>query len=192
MLGEMGKKENKDITLTALENLRMRLLDLTARNRLINFRHTKGASLRIIDELPDQLTETLLAEKEMRFLPVSEPTKQQLIEIGYIEIDKETGQEKRLKKDPTAEEWARWLGLEASYEVPTMSSNLSQDKYSDKAIQTSLFPYELETRLRGLRQKANSAIEESGANILYLAFGFLEWFNNNESDKSRLAHRVYQ
>ena len=31
------------------------MLDLTARNRLINFRHTKGASLRIIDELPDQL-----------------------------------------------------------------------------------------------------------------------------------------
>ena len=43
----------------ALDNLRMRLLDLTARNRLINFRHTKGGSLRVIDELPDQLLETL-------------------------------------------------------------------------------------------------------------------------------------
>ena len=62
-------------TLRALENLRLRLLDLTARNRLINFRHTKKGSLRIIDELPKQLVETLLTENEMRFRPVPEPTR---------------------------------------------------------------------------------------------------------------------
>lgn len=50
--------------LNALERLRMRLLDLTARNRLIHFRHTKRGSLRIIDELPNQLVEKLLSETE--------------------------------------------------------------------------------------------------------------------------------
>jgi len=45
--------------ITSLENLRKRLLDLTARNRLINFRHTKGASLRVIDRQPNQLVEFL-------------------------------------------------------------------------------------------------------------------------------------
>lgn len=93
----------QDAARQALENLRMRLLDLTARNRLINFRHTKGASLRIIDELPDQLVETLLAETEMRFQAVPEPTRDQLIKAGYVEINQEAGREVLLKTDPGAE-----------------------------------------------------------------------------------------
>ena len=68
-----------------LESLRLRLLDLSARNRLINYKHPKRSSLRIIDELPDQLVETLLSEKEMRFLPVPEPTSRKLVKAGYIE-----------------------------------------------------------------------------------------------------------
>ena len=59
-MGNMESQQNEETALAALENLRNRLLDLTTRNRLINFRHTRGASLRVIDELPDQLTETLL------------------------------------------------------------------------------------------------------------------------------------
>ena len=96
---------NNSSPLKALENLRMRLLDLTARNRLINFRHTKGGSLRIVDELPNQLVETLLADKEMRFLSIPEPTEKELIEAGYLGYDEEN-QLIRLRKDPTAEEWA--------------------------------------------------------------------------------------
>ena len=45
---------------TALEQLRKKLLDLMARNKLLNFRHTKRSCLRITDELPDQLLEVLL------------------------------------------------------------------------------------------------------------------------------------
>ena len=37
-----------------------------------------------------------------------------------------------------------------------------------------------------LRQKANSAIEEMGTNILYLALGFLEWYDDS-TDKPCLA-----
>jgi hypothetical protein len=50
-----------------------------------------------------------------------------------------------------------------------------------------LFPEELETRLRGLRNKAETAIEETGANICYIAFGFLEWFESQSSQTVRLA-----
>lgn len=183
----MGDAHKNSTARTALENIRKRLLDLTARNRLINFRHTKGSSLRVIDELPNQLAEMMMAEKEMRFLPVPEPTSDQLIQASYIAIDEKTGQEIRLKKDPSAEEWARWLGLETSYEVPISSSEESEERHADKAIQTLLFPYELETRLRSLRQKANSAIEETGTNILYLAIGFLEWFESTNIENRRIA-----
>lgn len=100
-------QETTSSVLSSLENLRTRLLDLSARNRLLNYRHGRMGNLRIIDELPDQLYELLLSEEELRFLPVPEPTREQLLEAGYIQINKETGQEVRIKKDPTAEEWAR-------------------------------------------------------------------------------------
>jgi hypothetical protein len=175
------KNTDQSPALRSLENLRMRLLDLTARNRLINFRHTKRGSLRIIDELPDQLVEMLLAEKEMRFLPIPEPTRDELIEAGYIEIDDETQQEVRLLKDPTAEEWAKYLGLSTAYEVPEPAIGELHDKHADSSIQTLLYPYEMEARLKNLFQTAESAIQEMGANILYLAFGFLEWFDSKIS-----------
>ena len=76
MLGEIA---GDSLALKTLENLRLRLLDLTSRNRLINFRHTKNRSLHIIDELPDQLFETLLSDTEMHFIPVSEPSREELI-----------------------------------------------------------------------------------------------------------------
>ncbi len=171
----------------ALENLRMRLLDLTARNRLISFRHTKSASLRIIDELPNQLVETLLADTEMRFEAISEPTEEELIAAGYLEFDEETQQLVRLRNDPSAEEWAKHLGFATSYEVPEASDEGDSGKHSDTTIQTLLYPYEMEARLKSLLQSAESAIQEMGANILYLSFGFLEWYESSSSDKPRIA-----
>ncbi|MEW8051420.1 MAG: DUF4011 domain-containing anti-phage protein Hhe [Candidatus Thiodiazotropha sp.] len=173
--------------LRALENLRMRLLDLTARNRLINFRHTKAGSLRVIDELPNQLVETLLAETEMRFAAIPEPTEEELIAAGYLEFDEESQQVVRLRNDPSAEEWAKQLGFATSYEVPESSADDGSDKHTDNAIQTLLYPYEMEARLKNLLQAAESAIQEMGANILYLAFGFLEWYESTNSDSSRIA-----
>ena len=173
--------------LNALQNLRKRLLDLTARNRLINFRHTKGESLRVIDELPNQLVETLLADKEMRFKAVLEPTEDELIEAGYLQFDEEEQQLVKLKPYPTAKEWAGHLGLETAYEVPVHSSEDDADKHKDTAIQTLLYPYEMEARLKNLLSKAESAIQEMGANILYLGLGFLEWYESTSSDKARIA-----
>jgi hypothetical protein len=45
----------------------------------------------------------------------------------------------------------------------------------------------MEARLKALLQAAESAIQEMGANILYLAFGFLEWYESSSSDSARIA-----
>ena len=44
-----------------LDEIRQRLLDLTRRNSLLNYRHPKGRSIRVIDEMPDQLFASILA-----------------------------------------------------------------------------------------------------------------------------------
>src|SRR5215475_10893309 len=98
-------QQASSIALSALENLRTRLLDLSSRNRLLSYRHGRTGNLRIVDELPDQLYESLLSEQELRFLPVPEPTREQLLEAGYIRVDPKTGQEVQSKKPPSAEEW---------------------------------------------------------------------------------------
>ena len=48
-------------------------------------------------------------------------------------------------------------------------------------FQTLHYPDELDARLRKIRAAGRTAIEESGANMLYLAFGFLEWRDQQTS-----------
>lgn len=152
-------KENNEPTENtaqeALRKMRDKLLDLTARNPLLNLRHSK-TSLRVVDELPNQLAETLQKGKEMRFQPALEATGEK----------------------PT---------LEADYEAPELSPEEWHRRHTDNEIQTLFSPTELERRLSTLRQKANLAIEEMGTNILYLALGFLEWYESDDSKVHRLA-----
>jgi len=183
----MNESQNA-FAIDSLDNLRRRLLDLTARNRLLSFTHGRQGNDRIIDELPDKLHRMLLSEDELRFQAIPDPTREQLIQFGYIEIDPETGLDTRAKKDPTATEWARLLGFETSYALPLpIIDEGIRAKHQDKVIQTLMFPSEMETRLRGLRNRAETAIEETGANVCFIAFGFLEWFESPDSDKARHA-----
>ena len=138
--------------------------------------------LRVIDELPDQLYQMLEKDKELSFLAVPEPRRQQLINAGYITIDEE-GQETHVSH-PTVQQWAKYLGLSTNFEVP---EDYDGSKHDDTAIQTLHFPSEMEGKLRSIRTKANSLIEESGANALYLAFGFLEWYESEDSKQTRSA-----
>ena len=158
MLENREKNESNDNTAQeALQKMRDKLLDLTARNPLLNFDHTK-TSLRVVDELPNQLDDTLVLKgKKMRFLPALEDHR---------------------REDPT---------FEAGYEAPELSPEEWHRRHTDNEIQTLFYPDDLERRLSALRQKANLAIEEMGTNILYLALGFLEWYASDDSKISCLA-----
>lgn len=185
---DQQSQQTHKFTLQALESMRKKLLDLTSRNRLLNFPITqKTSSLRVIDELPDQIYEHLLSDKLLKFCPVPNPTQKQLIEHGYLYRNAETEELEELKPMPNAKEWATQLNLDTSYELPIPSSGETEEKHNDDLIQVLLFPAEMESRLRSIANKSRTAIEETGASILYLTIGFLEWFESNDSSKSRLA-----
>jgi Protein of unknown function (DUF4011) len=59
-------------TKVGLERIRARLLDLTNRNRLLNFRHTlrSRSSLAIVGVLPDALFDNLIEGDSVTFKPV--------------------------------------------------------------------------------------------------------------------------
>jgi very-short-patch-repair endonuclease len=176
---------NDNFAFDSLQSIRNRLLDLTGRNRLLNFKHGRTGFVRVIDEMPDQLAENILESNEFTFIPVADPLREELIEHGYIAIDDE-GQEVKVKAAPNAKEWAKVKGFNTNYELP-LSVKSEDSKHNDTNIQSLLYPRELEAQLRNIRTKANTAIEETGANILYLAFGFLEWFEDDNSSVARQA-----
>lgn len=177
---------SEKFSFTSLAAIRRRLLDLSGRNNLLNFKHPKSSCVRIIDELPDQIYSVLESGAKFTLIPVSEPTEQELINASYINIDARTG--KRIVGEyPTAEQWAKHLGLATSYDLPEITTSSKQAKHQDTNLQTLFYAPELESRLRSIRGAADVSIEESGANILYLALGFLEWYESRDSDVARLS-----
>jgi Protein of unknown function (DUF4011) len=54
-------------------------------------------------------------------------------------------------------------------------------------LQTSLSPDLLQKRLQSIHRDARTAEEERGVNILYLALGFLRWYEDEKSDALREA-----
>src|SRR5437867_9961970 len=60
-------------TAAGLEKIRARLLDLTNRNRLLNFRHTSASSLRIVDADLNVVFARLLNEEAVPLRAVPEP-----------------------------------------------------------------------------------------------------------------------
>ena len=60
-----------------LQAARQRLLDLTRRNRLLNYRPSKRRTIRVIDEIPKEIFDILvLQEKVMQFKPADKPTEE--------------------------------------------------------------------------------------------------------------------
>ena len=91
-----------------------------------------------------------------------------------------------LVSEPKADAWAPKVGICPDYEL-SQDAEPDQAKHLDNEIQTLLYPKELEALLRKIRSQAKTVVEETGSNVLYMAFGFLEWYESSDSDKKRLA-----
>ena len=168
-----------------LELLRKRLLDLTTRNRLLNFRHMRRGSLRVVDELPDVVLSSLLEGKAFEFAAVPEPREADLANYWRARgrtFEDEEGNPLPPEKVP-AQEWARHIGIHAEWEAPLPPTTGEMPRrHRDRRLQTLLYPDEMTATLRHIARQARSAREEMGVNLLHLAIGFMEW---READSSR-------
>jgi hypothetical protein len=79
--------------------------------------------------------------------------------------------------DPTA----------AEEEAAPDDRNELLERYTDTRLQTKLTTEQLQTRLLSLYYDAKTIEEEQGVSILYLACGFLEWYESTSSDQPRYA-----
>lgn len=153
----------------AIERLRTRLLDLSSRNRLLNYRHPKGRSVQIADNPNLNLVfDRLMDSKSVPFRYVPEP-------------DPDSYEGKR----PEAKLHAARLGISTAFEFPPNPEGANGHRLH--GIQTLLYPADLERQLRKIASEAKTAIEETGSNMLFLVFGFLEFYDSDDSDRAMIA-----
>lgn len=140
-----------------LEQARRSLLDMTLRNKLLNFREARSSTIKIIDELPSEVYRILVGEnKQMSFVPIrSEET---------------------------------LLGFEE--EEPTLRLTTPEPRHLDTKLQTAHISENLQNRLLRISSNTRTILEEQGVNTLYLALGFLEWYETSSSDQRLRAPLV--
>lgn len=162
-----------------ISQLREQLLDLTKRNRLLNYPYSEKRGIRLNNTSLSNLYHTLQEKKAITLSPISEPSQKELIEYGYISINEDTEEQLQNKELPNAKQWAKDLGIKENY-------YLGIPNHSEKHLtknQTIYFPDDLSARVTHFLRKDKEAANEVGFNICYLVLGFLKWKINKDDDK---------
>jgi len=79
---------------------------------------------------------------------------------------------------------ARINGITPSYELPEPDTEDKDGRYNDDNIQTLLLPNDLERKLNAISSKCRTWMQETGINVLHVAFGFVEWSDGTQSETS--------
>ena len=137
-----------------LERWQRKLLDLSARNPLLNHRSTK-TSLSLICPEPGRLEDKLADGARISIHSVPQPTSQ--------------AQDEELHRQRTGE---------------VITQEYAREALEKKQVLVDLPSTDLSRRAVSIYRRAQTALQEGGANTLYLALGFLLW-KRDEKDSRR-------
>ena len=168
--GRIGAgKDGYNSLLPALEQLRLRLLDLTGRNRLLNFRYSTGRSLQFVEGQPGAIYEKLVEGNNRASIAIGglpEPARRDWIERNG-----------RLSRpDPLA--WASQCGIPSTYDLDDRAGGPAAS-----TVRALLYMDDLAKHCRKIEREAVLAVEETGANMLFLVLGFLDYPDQRDSDR---------
>ncbi len=130
-----------------IEQWKANLIDLSKRNRLLNFRETKTGSVNILYPQPEDAFDTLVKKgREMIF---------------------------------------KWQGriFNDIQEMSLSEISFGNYKLNQKDLITAKNEGDQNRILNTIRLRSNTAFLEQGVNILYVAFGMLNWTEADASDK---------
>ena len=212
------------------DDLRKKLLDLSRRNPMLNYKHRAGSrrQLRIVHtNLESAFEELTIKQRELPFAPLpelddipeDELTDTFKAALGYAKStdldyltrlaaldavarqdDNSLARLERWLRDrireqlelpprPSRQEFnlvehARKKGIDPSYELSAM---LPTDASIVRRLQSMFFADELNSRLARITADARLSEQETGLSTLFLAFGFLRWYESNDSDVANFA-----
>ncbi|MBT7301791.1 MAG: DUF4011 domain-containing protein, partial [Victivallales bacterium] len=157
-LVEEAELSAEDQKLSRLERWKRHLLDLSRRNRLLNFRDSRRSILLACPDLAS-VEDALAAGDEFTVLPCP----------------------KQLADDP------RDAGLHRQRTGDDLIDTFLRQQMKEKRLHSTHAPAELEKRMREMDRAARLSLEESGANTMFLALGFLRWFEDGRDAVPNLA-----
>ena len=144
--------------LTRLEIWERKLLDLSLRNSLLNFRPA-ASNVQLMTSDLGRLEDEISRGESFRILPIPQ-------EKTFVISDSRIFEPENNADKITA---------------------IAEAEFKNGRVRSFLSEAELETKLKKLHRSAKSSIEENGVNTLYLALGFLRWYETEKSEKPRFA-----
>lgn len=154
---------------------KQRLLDLTKRNRALNFKVQKVATVTVVDEQPAETYRQLcLRGGSMRFRPTL-PSKEANEGVSSLT-------DAPRSDNAVLEEEEDDGALETDF-APYDPQQLDA-RHTDDLLQCAATPELLDKSLRRLDEQARSTIEEQGVNALYLALGMLQYRESADSKET--------
>lgn len=178
-----------------LRDWQKNLIDLSLRNRLLNYRPRKRSTVEIVDELPQITLRDLLRGETFVFDPKPDQdedeaegdTAQEDNSTDDSSDDRSVQSREAESPDKPEEETDPTRLLETGIELTSVAGQELPEHHVDTRLQTSYTEKRLNNKLLSLYRSAKSNIEEQGINTLYVALGMLEWFEDLNSDQVRKA-----
>lgn len=155
---EMADLSQVEENITKQKVWERKLLDFSLRNALLNFRPNKN-SLQLMTA-----------------------------DLGELEDKLTEGTDFRIMAAPT--EWTLSPRDAKMYEIENnkdLISSIATEEFKNNRIRTFIQEEELTKNLKGIYRAAKVSMEENGTNTLFLALGFLRWFETDISEKARYA-----
>ncbi len=138
-----------------------KLLDFSLRNALLNFRVTKNAVQLLVTD-PGVLEDEIADGKDFTLLELPPELKQDLRDEKMYSVENDRA----------------------------LVEGIAAKEFKQKRIRTLLSETELQGSLKSLQRAAKVSLEENGANTLFIATGFLRWYETDLSEKPRYAPLV--
>lgn len=153
--GRVVEGSGPDMTKTAVWE--RKLLDLSLRNNLLNFRTSKNA-LQLLTADLSQLENQISDGKSFQILGLPQ------------------------ELSPTEGE-----GVRTAESLAALEMTLAAEEFKNGRLRARLSDQNLQAAMASLSRAARTSLEESGSNTLFLALGFLRWYESARSEKPRYA-----
>ena len=138
-----------------------KLLDLSLRNSLLNFRPSSTSVQLMTDNLA-KLEDEISKDVDFRVMPMPNDITLTVSDSKIYEIEN--------NRD--------------------LISSISESEFKSHRLRTFLSESELDKIMKKLHRQAKVSLEENGVNTIYLALGFLRWYETDKSEKARYAPLV--
>ncbi len=178
---DYGERKGSEITSAPKE------LDLS--NHAVSGGESREVTKQVIWER--KLLDLSLRNSLLNFRPTSSNVQLMTPDLGALEDEFSKGESFRVM--PLPKDFTLQVSDSKIYEIENqrdLITAIAHEEFKNRRLRTFLSDAELERIMKKLHRQAKVSIEENGANTLYLALGFLRWYETDKSDRARYAPLV--